>query len=344
MKLSQFYFNASRWVAAASLAALLAGCDDSFVFEDLDECVPDYRVSLSFTRHLDGDKEKRDLVSHGLLYLFDEQGNYVQAYSVDKNQLAADQYTIKVPDAEKDKKYRFIFWGGVGDNPQFQLTHQLAEASKADGGASFTYADLKCHIAMENGVSNSDLGNMFHSTGENTFTKMTGLDTYQLDLTKDTNDFTISIENELDEKFFEIWIEDTNDVLDHTNNIHSKETTVKYYPVTKINSTKLLVPDGNGGYTEKTAQGTVATFSTSRLVKDSGAKVKIFNKNVNKMVLEEPLDNFINKDNRYDDQEYRDRCDKYYMYVDVEDWSRLVIKVNEWVTVINNIEFTDEKK
>lgn len=334
MKLSRFYFNASRWAVAASVAVALAGCDNSFVFEDLDECRPDYRVALSFTRHLDGDKEKHDMVSHAMLYMFDENGNFVKEYTVAQQQLKQDNFSIKVPEAEKDKKYRFIFWGGVGDNPYFELSHQLADTK---GG--FSYDDLKCHLLAQSGQSNADLGNMFHASDYFTFTKMTGLDERTLSLTKDTNNFTISIENATDSKNYDVWIEDDNAVLDHENNRHSTSSVVKYNPITKSNADKLIVPDGNGGITEKTAKGIMATFSTSRLILDSGARIKIYNHLVKKIVLDKPLEDFVGDDSRFSKQEYLDRCDQYYMHVAVDketEWGLIVVNVNGWETIIDN--------
>lgn len=346
MKLSRIYSNCTRWVVAASVAVALAGCDNSFVFEDLDECRPDYRVRLSFTKNMEN-SEKVNLVPSAKLYIFDENNTLLDSVISSKSELIANDFTIPLPKLEKDKKYEFIFWGGLNENAWINHVNATRAAQSKD--------DLSVKLSKdENSISRNELSYIFHGQDQHTFTKMTGLDEKVIDLTQDVNFLNIMIENAETLSAYEFYIIDKNTIIAFDNRLHANSENVKYMSVNK-SVTTFEKPAGNGQGSGQMVKGILASIHSFRLLDEllsddsNGAQFVI--KYLGKEVFKSSLRKLILHDNAVpsgmSSQEYLDREDTFNIFVSVNkeaDWGHFSIYVNDWQVVVNNIDFPYEQK
>lgn len=361
MKLSNFFTNPYKWVGAAVLVTALTGCSNGFVYEDLAECVPDRRVRLSYTRNMDFDEKREEQVKHAKVFAFDADGALADFNVSEGQQLVNNDYTIPLV-LEQDVPYRFITWCGTDQDAvaiNVDPTEGETRADDLDSSGSGIMEGLGATVASENGIINTALDPVHYGNGSHTFTNITGLEDYVIDLTKDTNTIIVYLRKVTTMNGLEVYIEDKNDELDFNNNILDETAHVKYYPVkVEENVDCPTGTDAGGEYTGETVKGTRLTFHTSRLfdpeeVQNNAnlARIVIRDTAKGQNIVNEPLvGNIILKskpvgiapDNEAwstkSDQEYLDREDVYEAIFTLEDYAAIVVHINGWRVVIQNVE------
>ncbi|MDE6753313.1 MAG: FimB/Mfa2 family fimbrial subunit [Muribaculaceae bacterium] len=363
MKLSNFFTNPYRWLAAASLITVLSGCNNGFVYEDLAECRPDRRVRLSFTRNMAFEEKRQEEVTHAKVFAFDDEGLLADFNVSEGQNLINNDYTIPL-NLEQDVNYRFITWCG-SDQDAFAINADPTETMSRtdgdlDGAGSDIMEGLGATVANENGIIKTELDPIHYGNGAHAFTKMTGTEEYTIDLTKDTNTIIVYLRKVLNMNGLEVYIEDKNDELDFNNGIANEDVHIKYYPVSVETNVDCPTGDGNGGYTGEYVKGTKLVFNTSRLfdpadvgntsnlarivineTRPDGSKSSVLNEPLVRDILIKSKPNVMAPDGehwtRKSDQEYLDREDTYEAVFTLEDYAMIVVHINGWRVVIQPV-------
>lgn len=365
MKLSNFFTNPYRWMGAMALITVLSGCNNGFVYEDLAECQPDRRIRLSFTRNMAFDEKREEEVKHAKVFAFDGDGALVDFGVSEQQQLLEDEYSIPLVLPEKDREYRFITWCGTDQDAVSINVDPSETMSRTDGdldsNGSALMEGLGATVASDaNGIISTELKPVHFGNGTHTFTNLTGEEEYTINLTKDTNVIIVYLRKVTNVDDLEVYIEDKNDELDFNNNILNEDAHVRYYPVNiETNVDCPTTSDDGEGYTGETVRGTRLTFHTSRLFdpaevhqEDNLARIVIHDKLTGKDWLNYPLvqklllpskpktiapdgESWTTKSS----QEYLDREDTYEAVFDFDRYVGIVVHINGWRVVIQNVEF-----
>lgn len=330
-------------LAAAGLLALsLASCDSSFVYEDLRPCIPEYRLRLSYDHNM-AFAEQNEKVEAAEIYAFDSDGTLAAVVTADKQTLIDNDWTVRM-DLERNKPYDIVVWGGLVSNSPFSLDGTRAIVSKED---------LTCRLSTEtdadgNSTSSSQFPALFHGNMAVTYTVEDGPELATLPLKKNTNTVDVAIRKQtgetVEEGYYKVEITDSNGVMDHKNNVSGDK--VKYNPAS-FTSTELPLPDGQGGTQAAVTKAGVAQFHVARLMENSDARIKISLAESGIKLIDTKLIDLIlaAKASEAPDmnvQEYLDRQDTYNLDFTLrieENWTVFEIYVNNWVVVINDIEW-----
>ncbi|MDE5807274.1 MAG: FimB/Mfa2 family fimbrial subunit [Muribaculaceae bacterium] len=324
--------------AAGFLALTLSSCDNSFVYEDLRACIPEYKIRLSYDHNM-AFTQQNEKVEAAEIYAFDPDGNLATVVTADKQTLIDNKWTLPIT-LERNKTYDIVVWGGLVSNSPFSLDGTRAVSSKED---------VTCRLITEaDGTSSKEFPALFHGIQSVTYTVEDGPETMTVPLKKNTNTVDVAIRKEtgevVEDGYYVVEITDANGVMDHQNNVSGSQ--VKYNPVS-FTSTELPLPNGQGGEQAQTSQAGVSQFHVARLMENSDARIKIFLKESGIKLVDMKLIDLIlaakaSEAPDMNPQEYLDRQDTYKLDFTLrieEDWSVFEIYVNNWIVVINDIEW-----
>ncbi|MDE5976161.1 MAG: FimB/Mfa2 family fimbrial subunit [Muribaculaceae bacterium] len=353
MKLLHIFTNPYRWMVAASALTLLSGCNNGFVYEDLEQCNP--RIRLSYTYNMEFDELREEQVQDSKVFLFGSDNALADYIPVTKAQLQKDDFYIPVSNVVADEKYDVLTWCGLESNPGADLNQDIDESRGTRSEDAFGVT-----LSNNNGVITSELTPIHYGREPMQFA-LTTHEVYEIPLTKDTNTIRVQLGKVLDPSKFDVYIVDKNDELDSNNDPLNADVQVIYRPVPSLTQTNVDVdiPDGNGGVTGEKVKGSILTFHTSRLFDpvsvhpengDVLARIVIKDKVQDKTVIDEPLGKFLltskpggmAPDGQHwttkADQEYLDREDTYDAVFLIEDYLHLSVFINGWRVVIQNVE------
>ncbi|MCH5221198.1 MAG: FimB/Mfa2 family fimbrial subunit [Muribaculaceae bacterium] len=329
-------FVALSWVA-------LPSCDT--IFDDEGDCNPYFYLQFVFERNMyynDDYQVGADAfpaqVSSVDVYVFKAATGEFVAHFEDKGE-ALRQPDYRLPMLIDPGEYEIIAWCGLADNEG----HFTVPATVSNS------TELKCRMARsvdDEGItfSQSNLHALFHGRLFHEYPDEEGEHYATCYLTKDTNYIQLDVQHhagELDPKRFIITLDDCNGYLAHDNDVLEDET-IQYRPWAT-----------RSGYVDDDWEGRavpepddynthylVAELATSRLTKNSKARLTVTDLEAERVVFSIPLVDYLlmMKSKRYaalDDQEYLDREDEYNIMVllenqDDEGWVAVKLVINGW--------------
>lgn len=261
--------NIIRFCTGILAAVAMSSCN-GFIYEDEGDCDPYYKVRFRFDRNLKNVDAFAQEVGAVTLYLVDEStGKIVWSKNESGDHVKSDTYLMDVP--VDPGRYHLVAWCGEGVGPDFDV----AETDIHQG--------LVCsliHDSYSRAADGSDAASAYHvsrqlkglyhgTTLSQEFPDEEGTHIYDVDLTKDTNEVNIVLQQlsggELDKDKFSFYITDGNHVLDHANAIAApSEESITYHPHHVSGGTAGIdVPD----HDVTPMSACVAELTVSRLVK-----------------------------------------------------------------------------
>ena len=268
------------------------------------------------------------------LYIYDEEGNYVDTRVVTGPELRDESYRMMLDLAPG--KYRFVAYGGMAcEKSSFSMVRAPAAGSK--------YDDAQARMD-EDCLTNPDRKKL-HDMYWGQLT-LTTADLYQegvVEMMKNTNNIRIMLQqmngDPVDDKDFDFEITDDNTLFACDNDLVSNGEIV-YTPWARGQVSAGLM--GNN----KEVIMAYAEFSTSRLMLKNSPKLVIRRKADGGEVVNIPLNNYLlafrsefHRD--MDKQEFLDRESEWSMlfFLDADHvWLKTEIKINDWVVRVNEIQ------
>lgn len=348
MKISATLSHLGRLAVFIALAASAASCDDSFLFDEGEDCSVTYHLRFRYDLNM----KYADAFSHEVtsvkLYAFDTDGHLVWQTTESGQQLAEEGYAVTLP--LKPGDYRLLAWCGLGNGESFTVP-TVAEDD--------TRESLHCHLNTtlhpEYGtISDKDLASLFHGAIDVSLPdEDNGYEYfYTMPLTKDTNVFRIVLQHlsgkDINVDDFTFRIEDTNSWLNHDNTLRSNDK-VTYHAWSTYSGKAGVDITGSRAITEVNVA--VAELTVSRLVMSDWSlrnkpMLTIRKAADGDLVARIPIIDYAllvkgNYNRNMTDQEYLDRQDEYNMtfFLDDQDnWLASSIIINSWRVVLNNEE------
>lgn len=334
--------KASAAAIAVAMAGVLTSCD-SFIYDDLPECVPVYKVRLAFDRNMKYEDRSEDVHS-AEIYAFDTDGKLIGSASADLATLQDNGWIVPVS-VPRGVPARFIVWGGLGDDSPFSL----------DGTRAVTTADdLTCRLTTStdsegHSISNRRLPDLFHADTTLTFNTEDGEEQQIIKLTKNTNTLRVILRRQnggpISHSDFDFFIEEDNAVMGPDNRVIRGEK-LWYHPVDR-DGYETAIPDGHGGLTDVKMPAAIADLHIARLTPDSKGQIIIRKSATGEELIRADLMELIMGVKEFaapdmDEQEYLDREDSFNIHIvldEQEEWYRLEIYVNDWIIVRQSIEW-----
>lgn len=335
-------------VAAVLLTVGMTSCSN-MIYDDEGDCDPHYYLQFVFDRNMfynDQYQIGADAFAAQVgsvdVYLFDaETGDFVARFSDEGERLRERGYRLPVD--VKPGEYDIVAWCGLADNEDHFTIPETVD----------NISDLKCRMARdidENHITYSDkcLNALFHGRITHSFPNTEGDHYATIYLTKDTNYIQLAMQHKsgpLDEKRFDITLEDANGYLDYDNSLLD-DTNIQYRPWYQKGGVVDMGDTTRAEDAENEDYGTgflVAELATSRLMADHNPLLVVRDKEADKVVFSIPLVKYLlmMKSQRYSrmgDQEYLDRESEYEIMVfleDTEGWLAAEIVINGWHVVDN---------
>lgn len=326
------------------LAAIALTSCDGFIYEDEGDCDPYYKVRFRFERNLKFTDAFAAEVNAVTLYVVDDAtGKIVWSKREDGDAVRTTDYLMDVP--VEPGRYHLVAWCGEGVGPDFHV----ADAERPE--------ELVCHLIHDDYSRADDgswhtsreLGRLYHGRlMSQDFPEEEGTHIYTVDLTKDTNEVNIVLQQlsggPVDKNKFSFYITDANHVLDWTNEISSPAEEVITYHAHHVSggTAGIVVPPSLPDETVVVTtplSACVAELSVSRLVKGQACYINVVNNESGGLVFRVPLIDYAllvkgSAGRNISDQEYLDRQDKYDMVFFLDEgyrWMDAYICINSWV-------------
>lgn len=315
------------------LAAMLTSCD---VYDDLNPCPKGISLHFMYDYNMEYADAFPQQVDCLTLYIYDEDGNYVETRTETGEILQDESYSMTI-DLEEGS-YRLVAYGGLEcDEHTFSVDEEPAEGS--------LLTDLNVRMHHDNLTSNIRLHDLFYGAID---VKVEG-EMYKdvtLPMMKNTNSIRVVLQQAdteaepLNIEDFDIRITDDNTLMGHDNAVISSGT-VTYSPWTQGDGT--VVGGSEEGTQVSVAQ---AEFSTSRLVTENEPYLTVYSKLRQETVVNIPLIRYLLllKSERYagmEDQEYLDRESDWSIIFLLNDytWHDVEIRINDWTVRLNETSF-----
>lgn len=335
------------------LVAVLALSSCGMVYEDEGDCNTYCDVRFVYDRNMEFADAFASKVEAVDLYVFDADGKFLRQVSERGDALKADGY--RMPLDLQPGRYTVLAWCGLNG------TQDSYDVPDATPGVT-TLEEMQCRLAdrevMADKTAVDEIDNLFHGMTTFTLPDEEGRHTYTVELTKNTNNVRVVLQNTsgepLDVDDFVFTITDENGLLDYDNSVLDDEL-LTYRPFYTAHGTAGVdTDDSDGAVTSVSA--VVAEFTVSRLFKDKDTRTMLTitkaepeSDGTYKTVLSIPLidyallvKGYYNRD--MDDQEYLDRQDEYNMtfFIDANgNWLSSSIIINSWRVVLSEIGLGD---
>lgn len=329
---------ASAVLCTALAMLLLASCN---IYEDLNPCPHGINLRFVYDYNMEYANAFPSKVDNIILYIYDEQGNFLKSYSEAGEKLHDENYRLKID--LPHGKYRFVAYGGIaGEDRSFNPVINPVEGN--------TLTDLEIMMNNDNLInfdnikfmSNESLHDFFYGALNVTVEGEMYHDA-TINLMCNTNNIRIMLQS-LDgqpvpmEKF-EFAVADDNTLFDAENNLVPNGT-VTYLPWTigesmRMESDEIEVKTG------------FAEFSTSRLSVNNDNQLIILRTEDNKEILKLPLNKclLLLKSEKYAKmgaQEFLDRESDWsiiFLLDSKYNWIKTQIIINGWVVKLNNVDY-----
>ena len=295
---------------------------NSCIYENLDDCKA-YRVYFVYDYNLKFADLFSEEVSKMNLYVFDEDGNFVEEFQ-DASGPFSGTYGMEIP--LPGKEYAFIAWSGA-----------YADAYTVVGGSArkeIKLEDLTLQLAeLATGETNKNLPDLFFGRLTSTV-KINEVGT--INLIKNTKTITLTMlpiddvqtNGALNYEDYKIWVESPDGVYDNNNNPGGG--VIKYRNYFGENSSI-------GGFSVKLNTLRLMENATNTLVIETSYNEPLLRLNLNVIIDEIRKNTF----NNLSLQEYLDRQDKYDIVIDgIKDnnqFGSISLTVNGWLIRNQNV-------
>lgn len=319
-------------LCVASMSFAFSSCEN--IYEDLDPCAHGVSLRFIYDYNMEFANAFPKKVDCLTLYIYDEEGNYVDTRVVTGPELRDESYRMTLDLAPG--KYRFVAYGGMAcEKSSFSMVRAPAAGSK--------YDDAQARMD-EDCLTNPDRKKL-HDMYWGQLT-LTTADLYQegvVEMMKNTNNIRIMLQqmngDPVDDKDFDFEITDDNTLFASDNDVIPNGE-VAYTPWARGQVSAGMM--GN----DKEVVMAYAEFSTSRLMLKNSPKLVIRRKEDAGEVLNIPLNNYLlafrsefYKD--MDKQEFLDRQSEWSMLFLLDTdyrWLKTTIKINDWTVRVNDIQ------
>lgn len=325
-------------ITAVSIGLGLTSCES--IYDDLEPCPHGISLRFVYEYNIMYANAFPSSVDCLTVYIYDEDGNYVDTKVVTGPELQDENYRMRLDLSEGT--YRFVAYGGLAcDEHTFAVTHEPAAGSVHTDLA--VAADLNRVTAAL--PSDRRLHDLFYGVGT-----LSTADLYRdgvVEMMKDTNNIRIVLQQvngkPVHADDFEMFITDDNTLFGHDNDLLANGT-VTYRPWAAGDAVAGAAADGdNQGEPVVVAY---SEFSTSRLMVKNSPKLVIRLKDSGKEIVNIPLNNYLLllKSELYakmKPQEFLDRESVWSMVFFLGSdmhWINTHIKINDWTVRINDAE------
>ncbi len=318
------------------ICCALCSCD-SVIYDDEGDCSAYYLVQFKYDYNMKYADAFASEVESVTLYLADTSGGIVWQKTESGSALAEDGYAMTV-DVDPGT-YSLLVWCGTKDHTSFTV----AGASSA---TSLTCQLERSYDSSGDAYVDTDLDRLFYGYVENqVFPDEEGTHTYTVSLTKDTNHFTVMLQqlsgNTMDADSFTFYITDSNGSMDWDNSLLPDEDITYHAWNTTLAESDIDVSEGTA---IAGVNAVVAELTVPRLVTTQNPYLTVVENLTGEEVFSVPLIDYALLVKGYynesmDDQEYLDRQDEYSMVFFLDEnneWSDAYIYINSWKVVLQD--------
>lgn len=342
---AQFPGKPYLWHILLFLAAYMSitSCS-SFIYDDEGDCRVRYTVKFKYDYNMKFADAFKPEVDEVTLYLIDSEGNIVWQKSESGSILKEDGYAMTVDVAPGT--YSMIAWC----NSEAPTTF----ASGYDGTREGLHTRFHTDVREDNSLHiSNELDRLFHGYVEDAVfpNAPEGDFEYLIPLTKDTNHFVITLQQlsgeaiDSDAVEFEITDDNTHLCWDNSPLPHNAATYHQWY------KTGVDVDLGTGANGSRAANnhfaGVVAELTTSRLMADSGAYLKVYRTDNGETIASIRLIDAIllvmgyENSHKLTPQQYLDYKDEYNMTFFLDEnhrWIDGMLQIESWRVVYKEVE------
>lgn len=322
---------------AASMVLAFSSCER--IYDDLDPCPHGVSLRFVYDYNMEYANAFPAQVDCLTLYIYDEEGNYVDTKVVTGAELQDEDYRMRL-DLEEGT-YHFVAYGGLAcGESSFSVLQAPVQGSKK--------SDLR--VAMDADCLTVPARRKLHDQfwGELT---LTTVDLYRegtVKMMKNTNTLRIVLQQEDETQSvnvddFDFEITDDNTLFNHDNDLLPNGE-ITYIPWAKGQAQTGVAIVGPGQVEPQPVEVAYAEFSTSRLMTKNSPRLVVKRRKDGETVIDFPLNEYllIMKSDRYEmgNQEYLDRESRWTLFFFLRNgiWLQTRIVVNDWVVRINNVE------
>ena len=333
-----------RHIGAALSAALvivcLSACES--IYDDLEPCPHGVSLRFVYDYNMEFANSFHRNVDCLTLYIYDENGNYVDTKTVTGPELQDENYRMTLDLGEGD--YHFVAYGGLAcEKATFSPVQEPTSGSKNE--------DMR--VRADIGRINSpvpaerQLHDMFW--GELTLATADLYNEGTVRMMKNTNSIRLVLQNvdgtPVNVGDFDFEIVGDNTLFNYDNNLlQSDEVTYKPWSEGQAQTGVSIV--GPDQVVPQPVEVAYAELSTSRLMTGNSPRMLVKRHEDGETVIECPLNEYLllMRSERFGDmgnQEFLDRESRWtlYFFLQAGTWLRTQIVVNDWVVRINNGEF-----
>lgn len=325
-------------LCAVSIGFVFSSCER--IYEDLEPCP--HGVSLRFVYdynmlYANAFPSSVDCLT---LYIYDEDGNYVDTRTVTGTALQDEDYRMTVD--LKEGTYRFVAYGGLacGGSTFSVLQEPSPGSAYTDLRVEMHKDRLSAHVPEER-----RLHDLFH--GELTLETAEMYSEGTVKMMKNTNNIRLVLQQingkPVHADDFEFSLTDDNTLFNYDNDLLSNGM-ITYQPWASGEAVAGVSGDGENEGEPVTVA--FSEFSTSRLMMKNSPRLVIRRNNDGKEIVDIPLNDYLLllKSELYakmPPQEFLDRESVWSMVFFLGDdmnWITTHIKINDWIVRINNAE------
>lgn len=326
------------FLAVIFMAAMLSISSCDRLHENLEPCKTGLRLRFVYDYNMDFANAFPSQVDCLTLLVYDSDGNYIETRTAFKDETSDENWRMVIDLAPGT--YSMHAYGGLQcEEASFAFVNPPAEIREDQLQVSLDPQYLSVNV-------DKPLHHLYYGALDITIPEAGAGTTYTdgtVYMIKDTNDIRIILANDhglpTDEADFDFSIIDNNTLLDWRN-IPVEMPAVTYHPWAKGNVIAGLYAS------DIEAQMAYAEISTSRLMRNSGALLRVTRVSDGSEVIRIPLVNILLllKSERYrsmGDQEFLDRQSMWnltFFLTQSGEWLKTSIVVNDWLVRINNIE------
>lgn len=327
------------------------------VYDYEGDCEPHYYVKFVYDMNMQWADAFSSQVNSVELYVFDPQtGEIVKRFEeFDTSVLSSPGYLMPL-DLEPGN-YQFVAWCGLENNMEnlFSLPSTRTRVEEVHCRMHRDYDD------KGNAFQDKQLHHLFYGSLDATLPDEEGTYVYQVDLIKNTNNISISLQHvsgqPLTADMFNVEMTEGNGHLKHDNSLMDDED-ISYRPW-HLRDGAMDIGGMKAENDDETLNFFMAELSTCRLMKDRDPRINITDSSTGELIYSIPIvkwattfrsQQFADVNNEihvvYDDQEYLDRENQYniMLYLDNKEdggWLTATIYINSWRVVTSQYEVED---
>lgn len=305
--------------AAIGLAALASSCDKA-IFDDEGDCSVRYGLTFTYTMNMKFADAFPAEVNKVTAYIFDKSGRFVTSVTQSGETLSQPGYSLPVDIAPG--KYDIVVWG-EGKSPASDPTEFAIGGGATPAAPSALTATLPLKGTGTEMYVDQDITPLYHAYA----TDVDFADTYgdvnigPIDLTKDTNRFSILLQNidgtTMMPGDFTFEITDSNNEMNYLNEITST-TSFAYRPwAVSSTSASFDTPESSTtSRTQTTVNGLLGEIGTGRLIAGTTPQLIVHRTVDNEDIIRINLIQYLlmvkgEYNKAMSNQEYLDRMDSH---------------------------------